>query len=1284
GTIGVNHGVTPNNWLPGTLAGNVAGVAPATAQTQYSADGLTVSWVQNALGATHRTNLAYGDSRFPWAVTGITDPNGIVSTYSYDLAGRLLTVKQSNPSAGVGELTTVSYAYSLVDPPGTTINKILQIDETIVPNDSNLTVTNRRFYDGLGRVVQERQFDVAIDGSSNNVIWQETHYNALGQPTCQILPSGTNTAQFYWHDCASYASTNTSYDVLGRPLIVTSPDGTQNYSLTTGLTTLTFDAKNQMTLSETDPFGRLIKVGEMHEVYDAFASGPFDDDPIHWTRDNVLTEITTLNGEDVLKVDGNVYWGHWGVVRENSYDIEPGETVFLRFQFDDTNFAGRIGLLTDKGGFIGIISHSDDLYADYNIGGSDIPIGSTSISRDAGVWYRAKIDIDTEGRVTWFVWQEDDPHNSDKHFYYTLNTTASRDFYDDANFRFYIQSGSEQNTTTTLYLSDYQKGSLLTTDYQYDILDNLTSVTDVYGNQTTLSYDAVGRKLSMDDPDMGAWSYEYAPAGSLIEQTDANGNSLCFTYDKLGRIDTKEIGSSPCPGNNILASYSYDNATNGIGQLSAVYWGSDPAQNHDTFSYDTLGRMYRQERVIGGRPYTMQTLSYDSLNRPLQVQYPNGEIITMAYDHEGANSLTAGTDALVSDVRYNAMGQLEYIDRVHSWNLDTNFEYSGASGNFRLEEIVNGNTTDNRPDFTYQYDNVGNVITMTTATQSYGTDTQAFTYDSLNRLVTAVANGNVANYTHNYTYDALGNIENFAGVNYGYEDPDHVHAVTDLNGVQKFWYDANGNMVGRIDEDGQFTQLFDQENRLVYVVDHEDHTFSDSFNTKDTNSWLFNSSQVVPHNLPGAGNVIQSSGAGDNTWNGNFRRTDFSIESGESVRLEFQVTGTNTFAHFGLETDGGWGVNGSRFALIANNNVFDVQERVGSDNAVSTRLPLTAQTNTWYVLTLVVDDTNGLALHLYPKDAPDTAAAYYQTSIPFPEGESWRFHHWIYRDIAYIDNYSEQPFTGFSYDASGMRLTQTWGESVKYTPFPGYEEEVRQPVSAGTMAAAPLNGGPTAFAGPVAPIKQQTEELASSATTVDFIKFALPLILLAGLSMLYLAELSRWYWRNKRRNQTLSRGALASLFLLLLVAGWIKWTQQVVALEVETTNVNALDEEEISAAVAPGQILDKGQSMALQSGFPTTGVLDDFNRANGPIGSSWSGDTGGYTINNSRLDVGYDEDIYWNSTSYATDQEVFITLRTVDNSGTEIGLILKAQSNSGYSSGLIDLVYDPVNDRVQV
>ncbi len=57
-----------------------------------------------------------------------------------------------------------------------------------------------------------------------------------------------------------------------------------------------------------------------------------------------------------------------------------------------------------------------------------------------------------------------------------------------------------------------------------------------------------------------------------------------------------------------------------------------------------------------------------------------------------------------------------------------------------------------------------------------------------------------------------------AGVEYGYEDGAHVHAVTDLDGVRKFQYDDYGNMISRVDGTTTYEQSFDVENRLVVVT----------------------------------------------------------------------------------------------------------------------------------------------------------------------------------------------------------------------------------------------------------------------------------------------------------------------------------------------------------------------------------------------------------------------------------------------------------------------------------
>ena len=51
--------------------------------------------------------------------------------------------------------------------------------------------------------------------------------------------------------------------------------------------------------------------------------------------------------------------------------------------------------------------------------------------------------------------------------------------------------------------------------YTYDAADRLVS-TVRGGVTTTLAYDLAGRKTSMDDPDMGEWSYTYDALGNLL------------------------------------------------------------------------------------------------------------------------------------------------------------------------------------------------------------------------------------------------------------------------------------------------------------------------------------------------------------------------------------------------------------------------------------------------------------------------------------------------------------------------------------------------------------------------------------------------------------------------------------------------------------------------------------------------------------------------------------------------------------------------------------------------
>ena len=87
-------------------------------------------------------------------------------------------------------------------------------------------------------------------------------------------------------------------------------------------------------------------------------------------------------------------------------------------------------------------------------------------------------------------------------------------------------------------------------------------------------------------------------------------------------------------------------------------------------------------------------------------------------------------------------------------------------------------------------------------------------------LASAIASGGSGGLygLDNYAYDAdTGNLSSKAEVSYTYLDDAHRHAVTHLNGVQKYWYDANGNMTQRVVGGSTYNLSYDPENRLVGV-----------------------------------------------------------------------------------------------------------------------------------------------------------------------------------------------------------------------------------------------------------------------------------------------------------------------------------------------------------------------------------------------------------------------------------------------------------------------------------
>jgi YD repeat-containing protein len=207
-----------------------------------------------------------------------------------------------------------------------------------------------------------------------------------------------------------------------------------------------------------------------------------------------------------------------------------------------------------------------------------------------------------------------------------------------------------------------------TTSYRYDVADRLTMTTAPDDAQIQISYDALGRKTQMSDPDMGTWSYAYDQVSNLTRQTDARNQRVCFYYDGLGRLKGKTFstGAAACPGDPGYGGYAskfyYDSDENGVavangkGRRTVMIDGS----GNTRWLYDVRGRVSSETKMIsgtGGGTFVTQWTAYDAMDRVRTMQYPDGEVVTLSYTSQGPLKGVSGTSVYVGDMLYNALGQ---------------------------------------------------------------------------------------------------------------------------------------------------------------------------------------------------------------------------------------------------------------------------------------------------------------------------------------------------------------------------------------------------------------------------------------------------------------------------------------------------------------------------------------------------------------------------------------------------------------------------------------------------
>jgi RHS repeat-associated protein len=101
-----------------------------------------------------------------------------------------------------------------------------------------------------------------------------------------------------------------------------------------------------------------------------------------------------------------------------------------------------------------------------------------------------------------------------------------------------------------------------TTTYAYDTSDNLIKIVDNAGNIYSLTYDSLGRRIALGDPDLGNWNYIYDLAGNLISENQrgtkniVTGDGFYREYDSLNQMIRIRKGSTSI--SPIIENYTYD------------------------------------------------------------------------------------------------------------------------------------------------------------------------------------------------------------------------------------------------------------------------------------------------------------------------------------------------------------------------------------------------------------------------------------------------------------------------------------------------------------------------------------------------------------------------------------------------------------------------------------------------------------------------------------------------------------------------------------------------------
>jgi YD repeat-containing protein len=251
-----------NDWYP---VGSPGGGSDARETTTAYDSTYHLYPVQTCNAINHCVTTQYygvgvpADYGLPGQVKKVTDPNNASTEYRYDDFGRSTHVRAPyDPGWGWDQVSTY-VAYTDFGQAG---------KQRIATFGGQNAVWQEQYLDGLGRTIQVHE---SADGGQE--VRHSTEYDGLGRAVKQWVPYYGTHGEIGEHGAHSYIppsgglpKTITTYDALGRVIVVENPDGTKSYQRYVVQNNLLFHSvfdENQHARNQVyDGLGRLVKVYE--------------------------------------------------------------------------------------------------------------------------------------------------------------------------------------------------------------------------------------------------------------------------------------------------------------------------------------------------------------------------------------------------------------------------------------------------------------------------------------------------------------------------------------------------------------------------------------------------------------------------------------------------------------------------------------------------------------------------------------------------------------------------------------------------------------------------------------------------------------------------------------------------------------------------------------------------------------------------------------------------------------------------------------------------------------